>query len=110
MTNIQNVPTLKEWADLPPAGDASLAGELAHGRLQEEHGDPTAHEEDDVRHEEGTFTSPQHNNTRVSTIHFQRSTVNNLLGFWLFHPPKDQPVRERLSPVPRFSGTAYPDI
>ena len=63
------VPTLKERADLPPAGDASLAGELAHGGLQEEHGDATAHKEDDVRNEEGTFTFPQHNG--VSTIDFK---------------------------------------
>ena len=61
-------PTLKERADLPPARDASLAGELAHGGLQEEHGDATAHKEDDVRYEEGPFTFPT-----------QQRSVNNLL-------------------------------
>ena len=32
-----------------------------------------------------------------------------MLIFWLFHPPKDQPVREHLSLVPRFCGIAYPE-
>lgn len=47
--------TLKQWAHLPPAGDAPLTGELTQGGLQEEHGDAAAHEEDDVRNEEGTL-------------------------------------------------------
>ena len=44
--------TFKQRADLPPAGDASLAGELAQRRLQEEHGDPAGEEEDQVGDEE----------------------------------------------------------
>lgn len=49
--------TLKERADFPPTGDASLGGELTQGRLQEKHGDAATHEEDDVRNKEGTFTN-----------------------------------------------------
>lgn len=48
--------TLKQWADFPPAGDASFTGKLTHRRLQEKHGDAAAHKEDDIRDEEGTFT------------------------------------------------------
>ena len=61
--------TLKHGAHLPPGRHAALAGVLAHGGLQEEHGDATAHKEDDVRYEEGPFTFPQHNG--VSTIYFK---------------------------------------
>lgn len=44
--------TLKQRADFPPAGDASFAGELAQGRLQEKNGNPAAHKEDNVGDEE----------------------------------------------------------
>lgn len=47
--------TLKQRADFPPAGDASLTGELTQGSLQEKHGDTAAHEEDDVWDEERAF-------------------------------------------------------
>ena len=46
--------TLKQRADLPPAGDASLTGELTQSGLEEEHGDTAAHEKDDVRDKERT--------------------------------------------------------
>lgn len=46
--------TLKQWADLPPAGDSSLAGVLTKGRLQKEDWDPTSEQEDEVRNEEST--------------------------------------------------------
>ena len=46
--------TFKQGTDLPPAGDASLAGELAQGRLQEEDGDATGEQEDQVGDEECT--------------------------------------------------------
>lgn len=48
--------TFKQWADLPPAGDSSLAGVLTERRLQKEDGDPTSKQEDEVRNEEGTWT------------------------------------------------------
>jgi len=47
--------TFEQRADLPPAGDASLAGVLAQRGLQEEHGDPTRKEENEVRDEEGPW-------------------------------------------------------
>lgn len=46
--------TLKEGADLPPGCDAPLAGVLAQRCLQEEDGDATGEEEDEVGDEEGT--------------------------------------------------------
>lgn len=48
--------TLKQWADLPPAGDSSLAGVLTKRRLQKEDWDPTSEQEDEVRYEESTCT------------------------------------------------------
>ena len=47
--------TFKQRADLPPAGDAPLAGVLAQSGLQEEHGNTTRKEEDQVGDEEGTW-------------------------------------------------------
>lgn len=46
--------TFIQRADLPPAGDPSLAGVLAQGRLQEEDRHATEEEEDEVGDEEGT--------------------------------------------------------
>lgn len=46
--------TFKQWSDLPPAGNASLAGELSQGCLQEEHRYPTGEQEDEVGDEEST--------------------------------------------------------
>ena len=48
--------TLKQRTDFPPASDASFTGELAKGCLQEKHGNPAAHEEDDIGHEERSLT------------------------------------------------------
>lgn len=47
--------TLKQRADFPPAGDASLTGELTQGRLEEKHRDAATNEEDDVWNKKGTF-------------------------------------------------------
>lgn len=47
--------TLKQWADFPPAGDASLTGKLTQSGLQEKHGDTTADEEDDIWNKECTL-------------------------------------------------------
>lgn len=47
--------TLKQWADFPPAGDASLTGKLTQSSLQEKHGDTTADEEDDIWNKECTL-------------------------------------------------------
>lgn len=49
------LPTFKQGTNLPPAGDASLAGELAQGRLQEEDRDATGEQEDHVGNEERTL-------------------------------------------------------
>lgn len=48
--------TFIQRADLPPAGDPSLAGVLAQGRLQEEDRHATEEEEDEVGDEEGTWS------------------------------------------------------
>lgn len=46
--------TLKDGTDLPPGCDATLAGVLAQRCLQEEDGNATGEEEDEVGDEEGT--------------------------------------------------------
>lgn len=46
--------TFKQWTDFPPACNASLAGVLAQGRLQEEDRNATGEQEDQVGDEEGT--------------------------------------------------------
>lgn len=46
--------TLEHGADLPPGGQAALAGVLAQRRLQEEERDAAEEEEDKVRDEEDT--------------------------------------------------------
>lgn len=61
MTRNKFVVTLKQWADFPPTGNASLAGELTKGSFQEKHGDTTAHEEDDIWNEEGSFMNTDEN-------------------------------------------------
>lgn len=55
------VVTLKQWADFPPAGNSSLTGELTQGSLQEKHRDTAAHEEDDIRNKERSFTDTKEN-------------------------------------------------
>lgn len=59
--------TLKQRADFPPAGDASLTGELTQGSLQEKHGDTTAHKEDDIWNEERTLMHTKENTQRTLT-------------------------------------------
>lgn len=71
--------TLKQWADFPPAGDASFTGKLTHRRLQEKDGDAAAHKEDDVRDEEGTFTT-QGVNTQNNHQCFMQHSVPTQLG------------------------------
>lgn len=48
------LPTFKQRADFPPAGDASLAGVLAKSRFQEKNRNATGEQEDHVRDEECT--------------------------------------------------------
>lgn len=57
--------TLKQWADLPPAGDSSLAGVLTKGRFQEEDWDPTSEQEDEVRNEESTCTHMENKGSSI---------------------------------------------
>lgn len=47
--------TFEQWANLPPAGDASLAGVLTQGNLQEEDRYSTRKQEDQVGDEECTW-------------------------------------------------------
>lgn len=51
--------TFKQGTDFPPAGDASLAGVLAQRRLQEEDGNATGEQEDQVGDEERTWVQAQ---------------------------------------------------
>lgn len=46
--------TFKQWTNLPPAGDSTLIGILAQRDLQQEDGDATSKQEDEVRDEEST--------------------------------------------------------
>lgn len=48
------VPTLEEWTDFPPAGDATLVGVLSQCRLEEEKWHAACAHEEDVRDEENT--------------------------------------------------------
>ena len=48
------LPTFKQGTDFSPAGNASLAGVLAQGCLQEEDGNTTGEQEDHVGDEERT--------------------------------------------------------
>lgn len=48
------LPTFKQGTDFSPAGNASLAGVLAQGRLQEEDGNAAGEQEDQVGDEECT--------------------------------------------------------
>jgi len=50
-------------------------GELAQGGLQEEQRDATAHEEDDVGHEEGTFTRPRHKGALCQQANFGKKMM-----------------------------------
>lgn len=61
------VPTLKQRADFPPAGDASFTGELTQGSLQEKHRDATANEEDDIWNEERTCMNTRENTSGTYT-------------------------------------------
>lgn len=47
--------TLKEWANLSPAGDAPFAGELAKCSLQKKHRDSTREEKNEVWNEKCTW-------------------------------------------------------
>lgn len=47
-------PTFKQGTDFPPAGDASLAGVLTQGYLQEEDRNSAGEQEDQVGDEERT--------------------------------------------------------
>jgi len=61
--------TFKQRADLPPACDPSLAGELTQRDLQEKHGNTAGEEEDQVGDEERTWK-------RMTTLIMRRmSTV-----------------------------------
>lgn len=51
--------TFKQGTDFPPAGDASLAGVLAQRCLQEENGNATGEQEDQVGDEERTWVQAQ---------------------------------------------------
>lgn len=51
--------TFEQRADFPPAGDATLTGELTQRRLQEEDRDSTSKQEDEVWDEEGPCTNTQ---------------------------------------------------
>ena len=46
--------TLEQWAYFP-CSNSSLAHELSDGDLEEEHGDSTEGDTDEVRDEEGTW-------------------------------------------------------
>lgn len=72
--------TLKQRADFPPAGDASFAGELSQGRLQEKDGDPAAHEEDDVGDEERSLMHPKRERKNSSASDFCIGSVLNLIS------------------------------
>lgn len=50
----QQLLTGENGAELRPAGDATLRGELAQRHLQEEDGQTSAKQEDEVRDEKGT--------------------------------------------------------
>lgn len=49
------LPTFKQGTDFSPAGNASLAGVLAQGRLQEEDRNAAGEQEDQVGDEECTW-------------------------------------------------------
>ena len=49
-----SVLTSEDWAELLPAGDATLGGVLAQGHLQEEDGQASSEQEDGVRDEKRT--------------------------------------------------------
>lgn len=72
--------TLKQWADLPPAGDSSLAGVLTKRRLQKEDWDPTSEQEDEVRNEESTCA---HMRNKGSSIHISGMQVSCKRRVWL---------------------------
>lgn len=46
--SLQEALTFKQGTEVPPAGDATLGGELSHGCLHEEHWDTTSEQEQDV--------------------------------------------------------------
>lgn len=54
-----SMPTLEEWADLPPACDAALVGVLAQRGLQEEQRHATREHEEEVWNEEDTWEQQQ---------------------------------------------------
>lgn len=63
--------TGENGAELRPAGDAALRGELAQRHLQEEDGQTSAKQEDEVRDEKGTCradTTRDHKKTETAAL------------------------------------------
>lgn len=82
--------TFEQRADFPPAGDATLTGELTQRRLQEEDRDSTSKQEDEVWDEEGPCKSTQikftvHSHTFKTLSSDVKEDTGAGCASWLIH-------------------------